>query len=224
MILVIIDRRELVRQFLNNWIANIHQSFAVTSIADAEASMSAEDLAKATMLIIGIGVMGLSDPWFNRQINWIRSGRPDVPIIAILDVDEDVGCSIPPLDNRLQGYISTSSSIGVAAAAVQLVAAGGVYFPGNARTHGSAARVSLPYLAHSGPHHDPSHSFETKLTPRERAVLELLEQGMANKIIAYRLSLSQSTVKAHVHNIISKLNVSNRTEAAVRGRTHISAA
>ena len=47
---------------------------------------------------------------------------------------------------------------------------------------------------------------------------------MANKIIAYRLSLSQSTVKAHVHNIISKLNVSNRTEAAVRGRTHISAA
>jgi two-component system nitrate/nitrite response regulator NarL len=48
----------------------------------------------------------------------------------------------------------------------------------------------------------------------------MLEQGMANKIIAYRLSLSQSTVKAHVHSIISKLNVRNRTEAAVTSQHH----
>ena len=46
-------------------------------------------------------------------------------------------------------------------------------------------------------------------------MLELLEHGLPNKIIAYRLEMAQSTVKAHVHSIIAKLNVRNRTEAAV---------
>jgi DNA-binding NarL/FixJ family response regulator len=55
-------------------------------------------------------------------------------------------------------------------------------------------------------------------TPREQHVLELLTQGMPNKIIAYRLGMSQSTVKVHVHNILNKLKVSNRTAAAVTAR------
>ena len=46
-------------------------------------------------------------------------------------------------------------------------------------------------------------------------MLELLKCGLPNKIISYRLEMSPSTVKAHVHNIIVKLNVRNRTEAAV---------
>ena len=56
------------------------------------------------------------------------------------------------------------------------------------------------------------------LTPRELVVMELLAQGTANKIIAYRLGMSQSTVKVHVHNILKKLKVRNRTEAAVTAR------
>ena len=50
-------------------------------------------------------------------------------------------------------------------------------------------------------------------------VLELLMQGMANKIIAFRLGMSQSTVKVHVHSIIRKFNVRNRTEVAVTARS-----
>jgi DNA-binding NarL/FixJ family response regulator len=49
-------------------------------------------------------------------------------------------------------------------------------------------------------------------------VLEFLTQGMPNKIIAYRLGMSQSTVKVHVHNILNKLKVTNRTAAAVTAR------
>ena len=52
-------------------------------------------------------------------------------------------------------------------------------------------------------------------------MLELLEQRMANKIIAFRLGLSQSTVKAHVHSIFSKLNVRNRTEATVTSQNQL---
>jgi NarL family two-component system response regulator LiaR len=51
------------------------------------------------------------------------------------------------------------------------------------------------------------------LTRREQEVLELLAKGLTNLEIATRLSISQSTVKAHVSNILSKLAVSNRAEA-----------
>lgn len=53
------------------------------------------------------------------------------------------------------------------------------------------------------------------LTPREAEVLGMLASGQPNKIIAGQLSLSEHTVKLHIHRIIGKLGVSNRTEAAI---------
>jgi DNA-binding NarL/FixJ family response regulator len=55
----------------------------------------------------------------------------------------------------------------------------------------------------------------TGLTPRETEVLGMLASGQANKIIANQLNLSEHTVKLHIHRIIGKLGVSNRTEAAI---------
>ncbi|WDR02971.1 LuxR C-terminal-related transcriptional regulator [Devosia algicola] len=52
------------------------------------------------------------------------------------------------------------------------------------------------------------------LTTRERQILSLVSEGCQNKLIAHRMSLSEHTVKAHVHNLIAKLRVSNRTQAA----------
>jgi DNA-binding NarL/FixJ family response regulator len=52
------------------------------------------------------------------------------------------------------------------------------------------------------------------LTPRELELLRLLVEGMSNKAIAERMSLSENTVKYHIKNILQKLGVQNRTEAA----------
>ncbi|MEO0911643.1 MAG: response regulator transcription factor [Pseudomonadota bacterium] len=54
----------------------------------------------------------------------------------------------------------------------------------------------------------------TDLTAREREVLELVSEGKQNKIIAAELDLSEHTVKLHIHHVIGKLGVRNRTEAA----------
>ena len=58
--------------------------------------------------------------------------------------------------------------------------------------------------------------FEEPLTPREREVLGLLTEGLANKAIAARLGISDQTVKFHVAAICSKLGASNRTDAVRR--------
>ena len=55
-----------------------------------------------------------------------------------------------------------------------------------------------------------------RLSPREREVLQLLTQGQTNREIAHHLTISVSTVKNHVEHILAKLEVSDRTQAAVR--------
>lgn len=53
------------------------------------------------------------------------------------------------------------------------------------------------------------------LTPREREVLELVAAGMSNKHVAIELDLQEKTVKHHMTQIMTKLDVGNRTEAAM---------
>ena len=55
------------------------------------------------------------------------------------------------------------------------------------------------------------------LTPREREVLEMLASGLSNKEIAWRMKISEHTVKFHVASIFAKLDVSTRTEAVMQG-------
>jgi NarL family two-component system response regulator LiaR len=54
-----------------------------------------------------------------------------------------------------------------------------------------------------------------RLTPREREVLEMIGQGLPNKLIARRLEVSEKTVKNHVTHLLGKLGVSDRTQAAL---------
>jgi two-component system, NarL family, nitrate/nitrite response regulator NarL len=58
------------------------------------------------------------------------------------------------------------------------------------------------------------------LTPRESEILALVEQGRSNKDIARQLAISSATVKNHMHNILQKLQVSRRGQAAARLHVH----
>jgi two-component system nitrate/nitrite response regulator NarL len=63
-----------------------------------------------------------------------------------------------------------------------------------------------------------SESFKNNLTPREREVMDLVGQGLSNKHIGLRLDLQEKTIKHHMTQILTKLGVTNRTEAALRWR------
>jgi two-component system, NarL family, response regulator YdfI len=65
--------------------------------------------------------------------------------------------------------------------------------------------------------HEPVEEIVGPLTPRETDVLEMLAEGLSNKMIAHRLSISDHTAKFHVNSILAKLNAGTRTEAVTRG-------
>jgi DNA-binding NarL/FixJ family response regulator len=212
-LLIVIDRRELVLGCLSSWLRTFRREFEVMSVVDAENSLTASEIARAGAVIVGSSVPMLSDAWLERQVRWLRDSRADMPIVAIAEPVSAVTAEAMVLRLRLQGYIPTSSTMKVAAAALRLVLAGGAYLPCQPEGDRPPPEVSLEPMT---PADEIKHC--STLTSRERAVLGLLQRGMANKSIAYHLNMSKSTVKVHVHNIMAKLNVHNRTEAAVAVR------
>jgi len=80
---------------------------------------------------------------------------------------------------------------------------------------GVAAKV-LDRLAHISRQQTQGADPADTLSPREVEVLQLIADGSANKEIAATLTISESTVKTHVANIFTKLNVSHRTEAVTK--------
>lgn len=68
--------------------------------------------------------------------------------------------------------------------------------------------LSGPYTIDGEEHYSP-------LSPRETEILKHVTQGMSNKEIAYKLGISQQTVKNHMTSILKKLNVDDRTQAAI---------
>ena len=212
-LLIVIDRREFAGGCLSAWLRTFRREFEVMSVLDAENSLPASEVARAGAVIVSASVPMLSDAWLKRQVEWLLDNRADVPIVAIMEAGDAGTAEALVARLHLRGCITTSSTMEVAAAALRLVLAGGAYLPRHWNGDRQPTEAPLDRMLRA----DDCTPCST-LTRRERAVLDLLQRGMANKLIAYRLNMSKSTVKVHVHNIMAKLNVHNRTEAAVAAR------
>lgn len=113
-----------------------------------------------------------------------------------------------------RGLLPMDLAMEIWLAVVRLILSGGEYFP-------SFPIDTLPHLNGDSAgqrrfHDHPTEQVPARLTARELQILEKASQGMQNKLIAAEFKLSEHTVKVHLHNIISKLGVHNRTEAAAR--------
>ena len=106
----------------------------------------------------------------------------------------------------VRGYVTTdTTSVNLLGEVIRVIKAGGTFVP----------LTGLPLNA-TGLRDAFANDAENILTARETAVLSLLKAGKPNKIIAYELVMSESTVKVHVRSIMRKMNARNRTEAVSR--------
>ncbi|MBZ0285307.1 MAG: response regulator transcription factor [Anaerolineae bacterium] len=130
----------------------------------------------------------------------IRRELPDVEVIALTSVLEDSSV-VGAIRAGAIGYLLKDTESDELVRAIKAAAAGQVQLSPKA-----AARLMREVRAPESPE---------MLTERETEVLRLLASGQSNKEIAYTLSIGEKTVKTHVSNILSKLNVSSRTQAAL---------
>ncbi len=132
------------------------------------------------------------------DISSLAAAAPHTPILVAADCD-DPARAHRILRTGARGFLPASHSLKVLIGALERVRNGGTYVP-LTLTEAAPTAERAPWIA---------------LTRRQCDVLALIAQGKANKVIADALNMSESTVKAHVKQIIRRLNVANRTQAAL---------
>jgi DNA-binding NarL/FixJ family response regulator len=129
---------------------------------------------------------------------------PSVPVV-IISANEDPLVVQRALEHGAAGFIPKSSSIDTITEAIGAVLMGEIWSPDASQANLPGSNVSEMAMAER----------MSQLTPQQFKVLMMMSQGLLNKQIAYELGVSEATVKAHVTAIMSKLGVSNRTQAVL---------
>jgi DNA-binding NarL/FixJ family response regulator len=134
----------------------------------------------------------------------LRAAQPSVPVVVISATDDGVTVR-RALDLGASGYVSKSAGLDEIREAISTVLAGGVSTP-----------KTLELTRETDPEVTDLIKRIQSLTPQQRRVLGMLGEGLLNKQIAYELSVSEATIKAHVSAILQKLNVDSRTQAVIK--------
>jgi len=221
---ILIDERALTRQCLARWLELAGDGFRIVAVPRAE---QVEPLLRHTgsvdLILLSVGAETARSPEVIAILERLGAILPGIPVTLVSD-REDVEAIVEALRRGVRGYIPTSLDSHIVLEALRFIQAGGTFVPASALIKGgiSAAREpSQPEDTPSQPEDAPSPRtrFDTLgFTPRELEVLEQLQEGKPNKIIAHELRMQESTVKVHVRRIMRKLNATNRTQAAFLAR------
>ena len=173
----------------------------ITVAHDFEGIVAALDAEPDTDLVLldlaMPGVRGFSGLLF------LRSERPSTPVVVV-SANEDRAVMRHCLEFGAAGFIPKSTALAAMRGAITEVLEGGRWTPPdfdpNAQPNRESSALARRLAA---------------LTPQQVRVLMMLSQGLLNKQIAYELSVSEATVKAHVSAILQKLGVESRTQAVI---------
>ncbi|MCF2151233.1 response regulator transcription factor [Desmonostoc muscorum LEGE 12446] len=146
----------------------------------------------------------------------IQKHFPKTKILVLTTFDDNEYVSAA-LQNGAMGYLLKDTPSEELAVAIRAV------YKGYTQLGPGIVKKLLTQFSHSTPTQSPPvPSSLIELTPREKEVLRLIATGASNREIAQELYISEGTVKNHVTNILNRLNLRDRTQAAIWANTYLS--
>jgi DNA-binding NarL/FixJ family response regulator len=199
--ILIADDHPLVRGALRQAVANAVAGADILecgSLDDVTKSLNANPDVDLVLLDLAMpGVRGFSG------LMVLRAQYPGVPVVVVSGKEERSVIRLC-IDFGSSGFIPKSTDMETMQAAIRAVLSGDVWVPADIDLSGPVDRDAVDSVRRLA-----------SLTPQQVRVLMMLSEGLLNKQIAYELSVSEATVKAHVSAILQKLGVESRTQAVI---------
>jgi DNA-binding NarL/FixJ family response regulator len=198
---VIADDHPLFRGALRRTIEAMYVGVVIEEAGSIEAlAKLIEDDGAVDLVLLDLnmpGVRGFSG------LMYLRAQFPAVPVV-IVSANEDPATVRHCMEFGAAGFVPKSLSTDTIRTALAVIMDGGVWTPPDIDVS-NVASEKIDKLVHR----------LASLTPQQVRVLMMLSEGLLNKQIAYELSVSEATIKAHVSAILQKLGVESRTQAVI---------
>jgi DNA-binding NarL/FixJ family response regulator len=200
--IIIADDHPLFRGALRQAVTGLDGAHSIIEAGDFEAArVAAEDQRDADLMLLDLAMPGVSG--FSGLMA-LRAEFSSLPIVIVSATDDSTTVR-RSIELGASGFISKSAGIEDIRMGIHAVLQGDVW---------------TPEAHHHAKEHDPDVSDLINrlrtLTPQQSRVLGMLAEGLLNKQIAYALSVSEATIKAHVSAILLKLKVDSRTQAVIQ--------
>ncbi len=199
--IVIVDDHPLFRGALNQALTS---AFKEAEIGEAgsldELTGRLSDGKEVDLVLLDLsmpGVQGLSGLLF------LRAQHPEIPVVVV-SANEDPVTIRRCIEFGASGFVPKSEPVENIRNAVRSVLDGNIWTPKDIDLSATGDRETDDLLARL-----------STLTPQQVRVLMMLGEGLLNKQIAYKLGVSEATIKAHVSAILQKLGVDSRTQAVI---------
>lgn len=203
---MLVDDHTVVRRGLRGFLELLPDMEVV-----GEAENGAQAVAAAARLRPDVVLMDLLMPEMDglTAIGRIKAQQPEVEIVAVTSFIEEEKVTAA-LEAGASGYLLKDAEADEVANAIRAAYAGEVHLDP------AVARMLAQRIRNRRAADEPID----ELTAREKEVLAQLASGASNKEIAYALSITERTARTHVSNILSKLGLASRTQAALWAVEH----
>jgi DNA-binding NarL/FixJ family response regulator len=199
---LIVDDHPLVRRGLTSLLEGVAGIEVVGSAADGEEAVAFVDENAPDIVLMDVSMPGMGGLEAARRL---REHSPNIRVVMLTSFSQhDV--VVEAFDSGAVGYLLKDSAPDELINGIRAAARG------DAPVSPRAAKELLDERTQRRP--------LDELTARERDVLTLVGRGLTNKQVAWRLGISEKTVKAHLGSVFDRLGVQDRTQAALWAQKH----